>query len=559
MNKRRDITALILAIVILLLVNFLGSYVFHRFDLTSEKRYTLSDATKNLLGQINDVVYVKVYLEGEFPAGFKRLRNETREMLDEFRIYANDNIEYEFINPNANSDKKQREEIYRQLFKKGLQPTNLEVKEESGVSQQIIFPGAIISHKGREIPWQLLKTNMGQSPEVQLNSSVQALEYEFASCIRNLTTVIKPQIGIIEGHGELDTLALKDIREALSEFYIVKQVSINEQLKALNGLKAIIIAKPDTIFSEKDKFIIDQYVIKGGKVLWAVDPLFTPLDSLRRSSRTMAVPNDIHLDDMFFKYGVRINPTMILDLQSSAIPVNKSLVGQQPRFELMPWVFSPLLLPKSEHPIVKNLDVIKADFVASIDTIDVKGVKKTILLETSKYSKVLNAPVRVDLRMVNMTPDERQFTDAYRSVALLLEGEFQSVFKNRIPPQITADSAIDYKDQGVSTKMIVISDGDIIRNEVQYSTGKYFPLGYDIYTKQTYANKDFILNCVNYLCDDSGLISVRARDLTLRLLDKKKLKNERFKWQIVNTAMPLLVVLLFGVVYAYNRKRKYAK
>ena len=559
MNKKRDILSLVLAVIILVLLNIVGSFVFHRFDLTSEKRYTLSDATKKLLGELNDVVYVKVYLEGEFPSGFKRLRDETREMLDEFRIYSNDNVEYEFINPNASADKKQQLEIQQQLSNKGLIATNLEVKEESGISQQIIFPGAIVSYKGREVPWQLLKTSMGQSPEAQLNNSVQALEYEFASCIRNLSTAIRPQIGIIQGHGELDTLSLKSIDDALTEFYYVRPIKINEQLKALDGLKAIIIAKPDTAFSEKDKFIIDQYVMKGGKVLWAIDPLDTNIDSLRRLSRTVAVPQELKLDDQLFKYGVRLNPNIVLDLQSSAIPVNKALRGQQPRFELMPWVFSPLLLSKSNHPIVKNLDVIKVEYASTIDTIDVKGIRKTILLHSSKYAKTLNAPVRVDLRMVNMTPDENQFRDSYKPIAVLLEGRFESVYKNRIPPKIATDSTIGFKEKSAETKMIVISDGDIIRNEVQYSTGNALNLGFDIYTRQTYANKNFILNCMNYLCDDSGLITVRSRELTLRLLDKKKMKNERLKWQIINTGLPLLVILVFGIAYSVVRKRKYAR
>ncbi len=558
-NKRRDLTALGLAIIILILLNFVGSFVFHRFDLTSEKRYTLSDATKKILGQLNDVVYVKVYLEGDFPSGFKHLRNETKEMLDEFRAYSNDNIEYQFINPSISADKKQQNEIYKQLYDKGLQPTNLEVKEENGTSQQIIFPGAIISYKGHEMPWQLLKTQMGQSSEGQLNNSIQALEYEFASCIRNLTTPLKPQIGFIEGHGELDTLSLNDIKNALGEFYLLKRVKINAQLNALEGLKAIIIAKPDTAFSEKDKFIIDQFVMNGGKILWAIDPLYTSIDSLRKSGGTMGIPFDLKLDDLFFKYGVRINPNMVLDMQSSAIPVNKAFKGQQPRFELMPWIFSPLIMPTGSHPIVKNLDVIKIDFGSSIDTVEAKGITKTILLRSSKFSKTLNAPVRVDMRIVNMRPDENQFKDSYRTVAVLLEGEFVSVFKNRIPPQIANDSSIGFKAKGINTKMIIISDGDIIRNEVQYSTGKPFPLGYDIYTQQTYGNKNFILNCVNYLCDDSGLISVRARELTLRLLDKKKIKTERLKWQIINTGLPLLLLFLFGIIHNFIRKRRYAK
>lgn len=560
-NKKRDITALVLAIIILLLLNFVGSFVFHRFDLTSEKRYTLSDASKKLVGDLNDVVYVKVYMgkDEEFPAGFKRLRNETQEMLDEFRAYSDDNIEYEFINLNESADKKQQDEIFKELYDRGLQPTNLEVKDENGSSQKIIWPAALVTYHGHEMPWQLLKTQLGSSAEIQLNNSIQALEYEFASCIRNLSTTVRPRIGFIEGHGELDTLSLDDIKNSLSEFYSLKRVRIDGQQGALKGLKAIIIAKPDTSFSENDKYIIDQYVMYGGKVLWLVDPLNTSVDSLRKSGGTIAASYDLNIENMLFKYGVRINPNLIVDMQSSAIPVNKAFVGQQPRFELMPWLFSPLIMPTSGHPIVKNLDVIKVDFVSGIDTVIAKGIKKTILLNTSKYSKTLTAPVRIDLRMANMQPDENMFTDSYRPVAVLLEGEFESVFKNRMHPKFNNPTALPFKEKGVPTQMIVISDGDIIRNEIQYSTQKPYPLGYDKYTNQTYGNKNFILNSINYLCDDSGLIGIRARELTLRLLDKKKVLNERLKWQLINVVMPLLVILMFGIVYHIVRKRKYAK
>jgi ABC-2 type transport system permease protein len=535
-----------------------GSFVFHRFDLTSEKRYTLSDATKNLLSEINDVVYVKVYLDGEFPAGFKRLRNETKEMLDEFRAYSNDNIEYEFIDPSVSDNKKQQNEIYKQLYDKGLEPTNLEVKEESGTTQQIIWPAALVTYKGRELPWQLLKTQMGQSSEGQLNNSIQALEYEFASVVRNLSTAIRPQIGFIEGHGELDTLETYDIAAALSDFYVVKRVEINQQLRALDGLKAIVIAKPDTTFSDQDKFIIDQFIMKGGRVLWVFDPLYTPVDSLSRRGNTVAIPYELGIDKMLYKYGVRVNDKMLLDVQCSAIPINKALKGQQPRFELMPWIFSPLLNPLNDHPIVKNLDIIKTDFASTIDTIEVKGIKKTILLQSSKYSKTLVQPVRVDLNYLRFPIDEKQFNNPFQNVAVLLEGEFESVFKNRIPPEIANDSAIGFKPNGKKSAMIVIADGDIIRNDVQYSSRKPYPLGFDKYTNRTYGNRNFILNCVNYLCDDSGLLSVRARELTLRLLDKKKVKNEGTKWKVINTAVPLILVLVFGLIYYYVRKRKYS-
>jgi ABC-2 type transport system permease protein len=557
-NKKRDLLSLGLTIAILVMLNFVGSFMFHRFDLTSEKRYTLSDQTKKLLKNLDDVIYVKVYLEGDFPAGFKRLRNETKEMLDEFRAYSNNNIEYEFINPTEGVEKKQQNEVFKQLFDKGLQPTNLEVKEESGTTQQIIFPGAIVSYRGHELPWQLLKTQMGSSPEAQLNNSIQALEYEFASCIRNLSVEQRPTVGFLDGQGELDTLLVQDIADELNAFYNVKRVKIDSQLTALKGLDALIIAQPDSAFRDKDKFILDQYIMKGGKVLWCIDPLYTSPDSLRRNGGTLAVPYQLRIEDMLFRYGVRVNQDMVADIQSSVIPVNVAMRGQPANIQMKPWIFSPLIMPLGDHPIVKNLDVIRLNFASTIDTIEAKGIKKTILLQTSRYSKAQNAPVRVDLRMVNMQLDESRFNMPYRNVAVLLEGSFESVYKNHLSPKIAKDTAIAYKPDGVPTKMIVISDGDIICNDVDYRSGKKLPLGYDKYTNQTYGNKNFILNCMNYLCDDSGLISVRARELTLRLLDKKKLKNERFKWQLINTLVPLGALVLFGLIYSARRKRKYS-
>jgi len=556
-NKKRDLVALGLVIALVVMVNYVGSFVFHRFDLTTEKRYTLSDATKELLKNLDDVVFVKVYLEGDFPAGFKRLRDETKEMLDEFRAYSDNNIEYEFINPTENVDKKQQNEVYKQLYKKGLEPTNLEVKEESGTTQQILFPGAIVSYRGHELPWQLLKTQMGRSSEAQLNNSIQSLEYEFASCIRNLSVNVRPRVAFIEGHDELDTLAVQDIADALNEFYVVKRVSINAQLNALKNFDAIIIAKPDSSFTDKDKFIIDQFIMKGGKALWLIDPLYTSPDSLRKNGGTLAVSYNLRLEDLLFKYGVRINPDMVVDMQSSAIPVNVAMRGQPANIQMKPWIFSPLIMATVNHPIVKNLDVIKVDFAGSIDTVASKGIQKSILLQTSRYSKSILAPVRVDLRMVNMPQDEKQFNNPYRNIAVLLEGKFESLYKNHLDPKIAKDTAIGFVENGVNSKMIVIADGDIIRNDIDYRSQKKLPLGYDKYTNQTYGNKNFILNCVNYLCDDSGLIGVRARELSLRLLDKKKLKNERVKWQLINTALPLFLLVVFGIIYNIRRKRKY--
>lgn len=558
-NKKRDLINLLLSAVIILLLNYICSFVFHRFDLTSEKRFTLTPSSVQLAKDLDDVVFVKVYLEGDFPGapGFKRLRNSTKELLDEFRAYSGDNIEYEFIDPNAIADKKQREELYRQLDKKGLQATNLEVKGENGVNQQIVFPGALVTYNGSELPLQLLKTQMGIDPDEQLNNSIQTLEYEFSNTIRKLSVGIRPRIAFLEGQHELDSLKVADVTASLSEYYDVERITINNKLKSLEGLKALIIAKPDSTFDEKDKFIIDQYIMKGGNVLWVIDPVFVSYDSLMKSGGTLGLENQLGITDQLFKYGVRINSNLVLDMQCSAVPVNMALMGQQPRWEPKPWVFSPLVIPFEQHPIVKNLDLIKFDFAGSIDTIAMKNVKKTILLKSSRYTKLINAPARINVGMVNIRPDESQFRRSFRPLAVLLEVQFESLYKNRMPPSIVKDSAIGFTDSGKHAKQIIISDGDVIRNSVDRS-GQPLPLGYDMYTRKTYGNKNFILNCINWLCDDSGLMSARVRDIKLRMLNKKRTAAERLKWQVINTSLPVIFVVLLGIVLFFIRKRKYA-
>jgi ABC-2 type transport system permease protein len=319
----------------------------------------------------------------------------------------------------------------------------------------------------------------------------------------------------------------------------------------------LIINKPDTAFTEQDKLVIDQFVMKGGSVLWAIDALNTNIDTLVAKSWTLATPYNLNLEDLLFKYGVRINNDMLIDMQSSAIPVNKATQGQEPRFELMQWVFLPLLTPANNHPISKNIDVVKVDYASTIDTIGTKNIDKTVLLRSSKFSKILPSPVRIYLQMVLQQPNEAMFTNSYKPVAVLLEGSFESVYKNRVLPKLNNYKSTDFKEKSAATKMIVIADGDILRNEIKFSNHTPEPLGYDKYTNQTYGNKNFILNCINYLCDDSGLMQVRAKELTLRLLDKKKVKEERFKWQMINTVLPLLLIIIFAINQYIIRKRKY--
>lgn len=556
MKKRRDIIQLFLSIAIILLVNFIASFFFSRFDLTSEKRYTLSPATKEMLGKLDDIIYFKVYLDGELPTGFDRLKNSTKEILDEFRVYAHGNIQYQFINPLESSDKKKQNDIIRQLMQKGLIPTDIQMNEKAGMTQQTLFPAALASYGTREFPVQLFKEQVGVASDMQLNNSIQSLEYELSTTIRKLTMTMKSKIAFTTGHGELDSVDVADISHSLGDYYSVSRLKLNGKLKnfeRINAQKAIIIAKPDSVFSEQVKFIIDQYIMQGGKVLWLVDGVYASMDSLSRTAETFAVTMPLNLENQLFRYGVRINPNLVMDMRCGVVPIPVNS-----KYKLMPWLYFPLFSQSNNHPIVNNINLVKGEFSSTVDTVSNYGVKKTFLLSTSKYATAQNAPARIDLRTVFQEPDERMFNRAYLPLAVLLEGKFESLYKNHPMPGLDSIPQIKFKETSIPTKMIVVADGDIIKNTVQRSTNRAYPLGYDIYSKQTYGNKNFILNAINYLCDDSGLLQVRSRELRLRMMDRKKVTEEKIKWQAINTVLPLLLIIIFGIVQAIIRKRKYA-
>jgi ABC-2 type transport system permease protein len=573
--RKNSFVQLAIGMAIIVLLNIIGSFAFYRLDHTAEKRYTLSPSTRKMLNELNDVVYFKVYLEGEFPAGFKRLRNETREMLNQFRAYS-DKIEYEFIDPSSGNNKKETEALYNQLAQIGLNATDLRVKEKDGMTSKMIFPGAVVTYRDKEMPLDLLITQVGRPPAEVLNNSVQSLEFGLTNVIRKLTVQQKPKIAFIDGQGELSANYTASIESALSEYYTVEHVRINSQLSALtehtprgndstsfiikNKYTAIIIAKPDSAFAknEQDKFIIDQFIMRGGKVLWLIDAVNASMDSLQTQERSVVTTNDVNLDDMLFNYGVRLNSNLVVDMNSLPIPVVIDKKGNQ---KLIPWIFFPVLVPTSQHPIVRNLNAIKTEFVGNLDTLETPGIKKTILLSTSRYSRVLNTPVVVSLGFLYQQPDITQFNQPYQPVAALLEGEFVSLFLNRIPPELAEAPEIGFVGKSPKTEMIVVADGDIIKNQLQ--SGEKgpipLPLGFDRYTNQQFGNKDFVLNAMNYLCDDSGLLSVRSRDVKLRTLDTARVDNEKLKWQLVNTIVPILLVLVFAVVQGYLRRRRYTK
>ena len=573
--KKNQIVTFLVTMVIVVVVNVIGAYIFTRFDLTSEKRYTLSPTTKEILGNLDDYVYFKVYLEGDFPAGFKKLRRETKEMLDEFRAYSK-YIDYEFINPSESEDPNERQENYRLLYQSGLNPTDMVVRNSDGSTQQmIIWPGALVSYRNdTEIAIDLLENQLGQSSEEALNASMQNLEFRLIDAVKKVTRFQKPNIAFIQGHGELSGQDIYDITQTLSQNYNVVNVEIDGkidalmhrtqdesvEIKAFPSYDAIVIAKPTEPFSEKDKFLIDQYIMHGGKVLWLVEPIFATMDSLQNQESTIGIEMDLNLDDMLFKYGVRLNRDLLLDLTCAALPVRTGQVAGQAQLEFFRWFYFPLLQAASEHPMVRNMNSIKADFVSSMDaTTSANGIEQIPLLKTSDYTKVSGAPVFITLAMLRQTPDKRMFNSKGKNVAYLLKGEFPSLYANRISQEIMDDEAMKFKEESIPTAMIVVADGDIIRNQIDIRTRKPLSLGFDQFTQITYANKEFIENCVSYLVDGEGLVDIRSRELKVRLLDPTKVSKQRVTWQVVNTLVPIALIVALGLVMSLIRKVKYSR
>ena len=573
--KKNEIIAFFVTVAIVVLINVIGSFVFTRLDLTSEKRYTLSPTTKEILNNLDDYVYFKVYLEGDFPVGFKKLRRETKEMLDEFRAYSK-YIGYEFINPSESEDANERQENYKLLRQSGLVPTNTTIRNADGSTKQmIIWPGALVSYRNdTEIAIDLLENQLGQSSEEALNASMQNLEFRLIDAVKKVTRLKKPNIAFIEGHGELGPQEVYDITQSLSQHYNVGRVEIGgcidalmhrtqdttRDVKVFTSFDAIIIAKPTQPFSEKDKFLIDQYIMHGGKVLWLVEPVYATMDSLQSQESTIGVEQDLNLDDMLFKYGVRLNRDLLMDLTCAALPVRTGQVAGQPQLEFFRWFYFPLLQAASDHPMVRNMNAIKADFVSSVDaTTSANGINQIPLLKTSDYTKVSGAPVFITLAMLRQTPDRRMFNSKGKNVAYLLKGSFQSLYANRIPQELIDSEELQYLDQSEPSAMIVVADGDIIRNQIDIKRKMPLPLGFDQYTENTYANKEFIENCISYLVDGEGLIDIRSRELKIRLLDTTKIAQERTKWQLINTVIPIALIIALGFVLAFIRKKKYSK
>ena len=558
-QRKKDLIYLISSVAVIFAVNILSSNLFTRFDFTSEKRFTLSPITRNILNNLEDKVQVTIYLEGDnFPAGFKRLRSSTFDVLSDFEAYSNDKLDFDFVNPMA-GDEQVQQENYQKLLEKGIEPTNLNVTTESGNSQKIIFPAALVTYKGIQIPVKLLQTQSGVDPQEVLNNSIQNLEYAFASTIKRATTGGRQRIGFTEGHGELTDLQLSDAMSSLADWSEVGRVNLATiTFKGLDKLKLLVIAKPQNEFTEAEKYKIDYFVMKGGRILWAIDQVSAELDSLRGAGEQLAFPKKLNLDDMLFRYGARVNYDLIADLNSARIPLNVGAVAGQPQIQLLPWIFYPVFIPVSTHPLVKNLDGIRSEFASTIDIINVKGVTGKVILSSSPYNRKIDVPTMLSLQMVQQEPDPKLFQGPVKTAGVLLEGEFPSVFINRPAPDgIVGSSTLPEK--SIPGKMILIADGDIFKNQINASDGSHYPLGFDRYTQEQFANKSFLLNAADYLMDDSGIIGLRNKEIKLRLLDRTKIRMEKTFWQAINLGLPLIMLIACGIFQHYFRIRKYAR
>lgn len=548
---RQNIIQLLLALIIVILIGYISSFVFFRLDLTSEKRYTLSDYTKNMLQHLDDDVFIKIYLEGEdLPIGFKRMQRAIKEKLDDFEAYANTGFDYRIIDPFESEDKKVRDKIFQELtVNKRLEPIEIKAGSKEGTKTLKIIPGAVVYYKGYEISVNLLKNNQTLSAEVNLNNSIESLEYEFTNAIQKLQREKVPTVAFIEGHGEFYEIETVEIEKVLMEYYEVKRGKIGGQAGILDEFEAVIVAKPRRRFSEEDQFVLDQYLMNGGKIMWLIDGVTAEMDSIIYSERTIAMPNNFALDEnlnanvQLFKYGTRVNPDLIKDLQCAKLKTADLL-------------YLPIITNHSTHPVTKYISPVFTEFASTIDTVGISGdIRKIPLLKSSEKSKKINVyqPIIIDRKEMTQVGNAASYQNSH-TIAYLLEGKFESIFKDRQYLPFVKQAGDSLKEKSVPTKMIVISDGDIIKNKITRNSRG------DVQTiPLQQGNKEFLLNAVNYLCDDEGLMSIRSREIKLRLLDKAKISGERLKWQLINTVVPVVLIILCGIVISFIRKRKYAR
>lgn len=545
-----------------LLLNIIASFFYKRFDLTQDQRFTLSEEAKQIVDQVDSPLVVDVFLKGKFPPEFRRLQTETQQLLEEFSAY-NSNIKFDFVDPLE----KGSERFQKQIAKFELIPAQVSVMENGKQSTEVVYPWALAHYNGKSVKIPLLKTQLGATSEERVNSSLQNLQYAFADGFKKLATQKSKKVAVLKGNGEYDDRYIADFFSTLRDYYFIApftldSVAVNPSatLKALQSFDLIVIAQPTEAFTDTEKYVLDQYIMNGGKSLWLMDATQIHIDP--ETEKAFVFGKDLNLNDFFFKYGIRINPNLVKDVYSAPI-VLASGEERESQYNRYPWFFSPLSSSANNHPIVTNIEAVKFDYASSIDTLP-NNIKKTVLLSTSPITKIVGLPFEIDfdneiphnLQVVNEGPDPNEYKAGEIPLAVLLEGDFTSVFKNRVKP-VKLEGGLKNIDDGKTSKIVVISDGDVIKNQMQGN--RPLELGFDKGTNAFYGNKEFLLNTVNYLLDDSGLINIRTRQITVPFLDIHKIAEQKTKWQILNLLLPLGLLALFGVAFTLYRKRKYTR
>lgn len=555
-RKTGDFLMLANTVVLVLLVNLVASRYFFRVDLTEEKRYSIKPQTKAILHNLEDDVYIEVYLEGELNAGFRRFQKTIRETLDEFRAYAPGKIHVTFTDPQAAGSKQAQSEFMADLAQRGIQPTNVVDTRDGQRVEKIIFPGAIIASGGMETGVMLLKGSTARTSDERINQSIETVEYELINALYTLTNTDRKRIGFLRGHGEADSLQVISLYRDLGQVYDVARGIDLLTTPSLETYDALVMVRPVTAFTEQEKYRLDQYIMQGGKVMFLIDRLNARMDSASAEGY-LALPYAENLDDQLFKYGVRINPDLIQDLQAARYPIVTGQTGGKPQMQMMEWPFFPLINRYADHPITRNLDAVVMRFVGSIDTVKAPGVKKTPLMFTSAQTRIVMAPVNISANALRQDVRPEDFSKDGVPVGYLLEGSFTSVYKNRFLPNGEAKET--YRDHSTPTRLVVLADADLAINEVNPRTHQPQPLGFYPFTNYVFANRDLLMNAIAYLVDEQGLIQARSKQIKIRPLDREKVKQERVTWQVLNLVVPLVLLAIFGVVRMYWRKKKFAR
>ncbi len=548
-------------IVLLFTVFFISTNFLFRADLTADKRFSLSDISKDIASNNNNIIEIELYLEGELEPGLQKLQQEIFEKIAVLNVYSPKPIRLKITDPYKFSSSKKAEEFQDELIGKGIQPISFNRKTDQGISTRYIFPGAIIRSGQKAIAVNFLKNNPDFSYEVNFNHSIESVEFELINAFQKLGRDKKSTVAFLEGNGEFNQYEVLDFTNALKGDFNVKRIS-TQSLESKNPeIDILIVAGPKQPFSEKDKFIIDQFIMQGGKVVWLIDPVQVSLDSLSSGFQTFAFPRDLNLGDQLFKYGVRLNYELLQDVDCAQLLVNTAPAGSQSQWNLFPWYYSPLLIPADNHPLSRNLNRIYTEFVSSVDTVSGnQNLAKSIILTTSPYARRVKSPSSVSLENIKNPPARELFNQSFIPVGVLVEGEFTSVFENRMIENLGI-SGVDFQVKSKPTKMVIIGDAGLIANNVNYSKQppQIQELGYDRVSKQTFGNKEFLLNTIYYLNDEAGIMQLRSRTVQLRLLDKVKLREEKSFWQWLNILAPLVIVLLFGLGYNFIRRYRYSR